>query len=364
MLLHRFSVLTVSASLALCCAGLARADVTVVQKITSDGFGPIKFGAMTGSNTTAIAGDRSRVDGNLQFNSKILRMFQHGTGNTVSVIRLDKELEYEIDPAKKQYSEVTFAQMRAAAERRAQEAKEKGSTTEKEQPSGAPVKESDCKWSPPRTEVTRSADSRTIAGAEAKRVTVSVTTTCEDTKDNTSCDFVYLIDQWLTPERPGAAETRAFWTSYAKKRDLSGELAAAMQGNAQQVFQRYKGSWSEAMAKAGTLKGYSMKSTFAMQIGGPKCKSAQGSKDSSQSESTPPPTSPSDAVGGLAMGLFKKFQKKPDETPPADATPISPDMTQIFGLTTEIASISTDSIPGSQFEPPDGYTKIDNGLAK
>jgi hypothetical protein len=195
-----------------------------------------------------------------------------------------------------------------------------------------------------------------------------VVTTCADAAKNESCDFVYLIDRWLAPAMPGAAESQEFWRSYAKKLNIAGDLSASMQANAQQVFQRYKGAWTEAMTKAATVKGYPMKSVFAMQIGGSQCKDSNASKDSSSADnsgsSSPPPTSPSDAVGGFAMGLFKKLQKKPDDTPPPDATPIAPDMIQMFQMSTETLSINFNSVPGSQFEIPDGYTKIESPMAK
>ena len=354
-----------------CLAGLAHADITVEQQITVDGFGPSKFGAMEGKSTTAISGDRARTERQSQFTSKLLRALARGSStNTVSIIRLDAERVDDIDNANKQYTETTFQEMRDATARALQNAQNSKPEAQQQAPSGAPVDDSKCEWSPPRTELKQSGEHASFAGADAARATITVTTTCTDKTKGTSCDFVFVLDQWLASDIPGTLETREFWHKYAQKLNLSGELAENMQANSQAVFDRYKKGWGEALKQAGSLKGYPVKTVFAMQFGGPQCKddssssSSGGSADSSGGDnagSTSVPTSPSSAVSSVAMGLFNKLDKKQDAPPPAEAA--APGMVQLFQMSTETVALRTDAIPGALFEVPAGFRKIEKPAA-
>jgi hypothetical protein len=351
-------------------AGLAQADITLEQQVTVDGFGPNKLGAMEGKTVTAISGDRARTDRQSQFKSKLLRaLAKSSSTDTVRIIRLDAERIDEIDVTNKQYTEVTFQQMRDSTAAALQSAQNSPPAAQQQQASsGAPVDDSKCQWSPPKTELKQTGEHASIAGNDASRAMITVTTTCTDPAKGTSCDFVFLLDEWLAPDLAGSAETRQFWRNYAAKMNLSGELADSMQANSQAVFNRYKSGWGEAIKQAGSLQGYPVKSIFAMQFGGPQCKSddssssgASGSDGTSSSSSSGVPTSPSAAISGAAMGLFNKLHKKDDSQ--AAAAPAAPGMVQMFQMTTELVSVRTDAIPSAAFEVPAGYKKVDKPVA-
>jgi hypothetical protein len=353
-----------------CLAGLARADITVEQQISVGGFGPSKFGAMEGKSSTAISGDRARTEHQSQFTSRLLRALARGSStDTVSIIRLDAERVDDIDTANKQYTETTFQEMRDATARAMQNAQNSKPAAQQQAPSGAPVDDSQCEWSPARAELKQSGEHASFAGADASRATITVTQTCTDKTKGTSCDFVFVLDQWLASDIPGTVETREFWRKYAQKMNLSGALAENMQMNSQAVFDRYKKGWGEALKQAGSLKGFPVKTVFAMQFGGPLCKddssgsSSGGSADNGgdSSSSSNVPTSPSSAVSGVAMGLFNKLHKKQDAPPPAEAPP--PGMVQLFQMSTETVALRTDSIPAAVFEVPAGYKKIEKPAA-
>jgi hypothetical protein len=369
-------VLAVGVVAAVGLAGFARADITVEQQINVDGFGPSKFGAMEGKSITAISGDRARTERQSQFKSKILRALARSTStDTVQIIRLDAERIDDIDTPNKQYSESTFQQMRDATAKALQDAHNSKPAAQQQAPSGAPVDDSQCEWSPARAELKQSGEHASIAGADAARATITVTQTCTDRTKGTSCDFVFVLDQWMAADIPGTAETREFWHNYARKMNLSSEMAENMQVNSQQVFERYKKGWGEALQQAGSLKGYPVKSVFAMQFGGPQCKDdssgssggnagSDNSGSSSSGSSSSVPTSPSAAVGSVAMSLFNKMHKK-DDAPPPEAAPVAPGMVQLFQMTTVTVALRTDAIPGAAFEVPAGYKRIDKpGMAQ
>ena len=63
--------------------------------------------------------------------------------------------------------------------------------------------------------------------------------------------------------------------------------------------------------------------------------------------------------------FFTKFKKKgkkkeggdPQEVKTSSVSPAPPGLTRLFGISMEIQSISTDSIPPATFEIPDGFKK-------
>jgi hypothetical protein len=365
MPLRRFAGKFIAALVAAGLAGMVQADITIEQQINIDGFGPTKFGAMEGRSSTAISGNSSRTEQQTQFKSRLLRaLAKSASTNTVRIVRLDAEVIDEIDVANKQYSEMTFQQMRDATAKALQDAQSQPAR-QQEAPSGAPVDDSKCQWSPPRAELKQSGEHASIAGTDTSRATITVTTTCTDPTKGTSCDFVFVLDEWLAADVPGTAETREFWRNYAKKLGLAGDVNE-MQGNSQAVFNRYKSGWGEAMKQAGSLKGLPLKTVAAMQFGGPQCKddssggssgSNGGASDSASASSVP--TSPSAAIGSAALGLFSKMHKKDDSQQAPAAAPVAPGMVQMFQMSTETVAIRTDSIPGGTFEVPAGFKRVD-----
>ena len=353
-------------------AGIVQADITIQQSISVDGFGPTKFGAMDGKSSTAISGDKARTESQMQFKSRLLRALAKGGGsNTIRIVRLDAELIDEIDVTRQQYSEQTFQQMRDEMTRATQSAQSAQSAQQqKEAPSGAPVDDSKCQWSPPRADMKQTGEHASFAGADATRATITVTTTCTDPTKGTSCDFVFLLDEWLAADMPGSAETRAFYQAYAQKLNLSGVLADNLQSNSPQIFNRYQNGWGEAMKQAASLRGFPVKSLFAMQFGGPQCKdNSSGSSggnsgaDSSSSSSSGSslPSSPKDALSNAALGLFNKLHKNNEQQQQQQATaaPVAPGMVQIFQMSSETTAISTSGIAGTAFEVPTGFKKVD-----
>src|ERR1035441_8609316 len=176
---------------------------SVEQQINVDGCGPSKFGAMEGKSTTAISGDRARTERQSQFKSKLLRaLAKSSSTDTVRIIRLDAERIDDIDTPNKQYTETSFQEMRDATAKALQNAQNAKPAAQQQAPSGAPVDDSQCEWSPAKAELKQTGEHATFAGADASRATITVTQTCTDKTKGTSCDFVFLLDQWLAADIP------------------------------------------------------------------------------------------------------------------------------------------------------------------
>ena len=101
-------------AVALALATPVSADVLVKQKTVSEGFGG--FGGTTNA-TVMIAGDKSRTDDEGTSSGPTSGMAGAKPNRRVSITRLDKEVLWWLDSDKKQYSETTFAQLKAVSEK-------------------------------------------------------------------------------------------------------------------------------------------------------------------------------------------------------------------------------------------------------
>jgi hypothetical protein len=387
-----------SAAVALATAATAaRADVVIEEKTDIDGVAGFSMLAMEGTSTNSLTGDKSRIDSDMKFKSKIMNTFAGKHGNTSQIVRLDEGVVYDLQHADKKYTEMTFAEMRAAMEKSMQQLEQASEAQAQSQQQQLPVDSDECQWSPPVVEAKETGEHATIAGYDTSRAVVSVKQTCTDPKTTKACDMVWSIDQWLASASPGAEEARAFALNYAKQLGLDAASMKAMQGRMQQAFGEYKSSWTQAMEKAGEFQGYPLKTVLQMSMGGPQCTTENGTQVAADpvfadavdagmeaGASTAAGAAASaatqaaveqagggvgGAVAGSAAGAFAsklgasllgklKKKDKPAEAPAAQAAPAAnPGMIRLFRAQTETVSIKSDPIPASAFDIPAGYKK-------
>ena len=342
--------------LASCVAGLlagaaAHADVTMQEQMSLSGSGMMKMANMTGTTTTVISGDRARTESNMRFESAMMRTFAGGSGDHVEIVRLDQDKIYSLNTKKKTYTETTFAEQRAKMQE-AMDAMNKGQASQQQATSG--VDESECEWSDPKSEVKRSGEKALIGGFQAERVTITATQSCRNKKNGQVCDFVLALDQWIAPGFEASSETQKYQLAYAEKLGLGAASSRDFAERAQGMFGRYKGIWSELGTKMAelNLKGYAVKSSFGLGVGGPQCQSTQEAQAQGGPQSPP---SIGGALGGALGGMFKKKQEQPQAAapPPTMAGGLMPLMT----MSTELISISRDAVSPQSFDVPTDYKK-------
>jgi hypothetical protein len=336
----------------------AHADVTMQERVTVGGI--VSLANMNGTTTTMIAGDRARTDSNLQFQSGIMRAFAGGLGQSSEIVRLDQDKIYSLDPKKKTYTEMTFADQRAHMQQAMQKMEESQAS---QQQTAAGVDESQCEWSEPKAEVKRTGEKATIAGFQAEHVAIVATQSCKDKKTGAVCDFGLVLDQWVAPGFEQSAETLAYQRAYAEKLGLSGSGSRDFAERAQSMFGRYKGIWTEVASKMKDVQGYPVKASFGLGVGGPQCQNSQESHAQTQPQSdsgsaaASPPTSISGALGGAIGGLFGK---KKEAQPAAAATPpaqMPGGLVPLMTVGTELVSVTAGAVNPQTFEVPADYKK-------
>jgi len=371
----------------------AHADVTIEEKMVVEGAGLMAMANMSGTTTTSISGDRAKMDNNIVMNSKLVRMFARDMGPTSEIIRLDQDKIYDVNVKKKSYTEVSLADKRAEMTKALDQAKQ----AQEKQPSPTGMDESECEWSEPKVDVKKTGQKATIAGFDSEQTTIVATQSCKDKKTGAVCDVQISLDQWLAPGFDAGAEQQKFFQAYAQKMGFTGSNARDVNQRAEQLFGRYKGIWQEVAAKMKNVKGYPVRTSFAMGFGGPQCKSAEGA----------PPTLPpaptagqmgaaaaegagqmageaaankagQSGLGGvagqlggkIAGALFNRKKKGEEESaaaepaaaPTASTAPVTANnMIVPLRVTSEMVAVKKDSLPGDTFEVPAGFKKVANG---
>jgi hypothetical protein len=349
----------------------SQADVTTQENTALDAIGIVK---MHGSSVERTTADKQRRQS--EYHCEGFMSLLCGNTKTDDIIRIDRSLEWQLNPKDKTYLETPFPtpEERAAAQQKMQETLEKMKQCpqqQPQQPAQANTDTSKCQMSPPRVEVKQTDDHATLAGHDTRKSSVTLTQTCTERDTGDVCELVYGFDVWLTgDEIAGAADRREFTRAYLKKLGLD-ENSAGMRDATQQFLAQYAGTMKDLAAKAKDLKGYPLRTTFRFSMGGEHCgkaKNASGQGDSSSGGGTSggglggisslgglASQAGSKLLGGLMAKKSSSSSSGSDPNAPPPAAPGEPPRTQIIAFTIETTAIDTATIPAEQFELPAGW---------
>jgi hypothetical protein len=348
-------------------AGVARADITLERTMAVEGVGAMAFGNMSGTTKTTISGDKSRTDSDIKMQSKIIRFLaRNAVGPSADIVRLDQDKLYHLNINKKEYTETTFEQMREQMKKMSDQM---ASADEKKQPSA--VDESKCEWLPPKAEVKKTGEKAQFAGYDAERVTITASQPCKDKETGSICEVALVLDDWMSTGFTEGAEAQKYYKAYAAKMGLDPSTSQDISQKAQALFSRYKGIWSEIATKMQGVKGYPVKTSFTLALGGQQCKNsnAQQAQSSSDSDSSNSPSGLAGAMAGKLGGLFHK--KKDDaETPAAQPTPtatpaaVPPGDVALMTVSSQLVSVSTNAAGPDAFTVPADFKRQETKAAQ
>jgi hypothetical protein len=333
-----------------CGAGSALADVTVERTMKTAGFGG--FGAGDSTMVEKISGLRKRSVTSMKMSGFIGKMAGELGGDEITDIQ--KDVIWRLDHKKKTYTE---SKITPPPEQKGGPAEKGGRQEKAEKPNVRIV----------RNEVT-------VTGPDGKKtigdyacdhyaIVWVVETENLDTKERS--ESTMTSDLWTTPEngdiRALTREEREFTQAWLKKigwdmteqeaRKMGLSMVGALIGGDDESFK--KGA-KEVAAKMEKIKGFPIGTGIKWQLkssGGTAAKQGGGS-GGGESEGAP---DLSKGLGGLMAALGKKVAKSGDSSGGAgDAGGAN----TVFDTYTEIQKISTASLPGGDFVPPPGYTKV------
>ena len=383
-----FAAALISAALS---AMIAQADVTETKAITLN----MSIAKINSTDTERYSADKKRTDSETRCEGFLLSMIC-GDIKGGEIIRLDKDLTWTLEPAKKRYVEKPFPtpEQRAEARQKAAEMMEKLKSCPAATPQPSAPDTSKCDMSPPKFDIKQTDETGMFAGHQARRSTVTMTQTCTNKQTGDACDMIVGVDSWLTQDEiAGTADAKAFREAYAKKLGLD-ETAQAMKPQMQSLLAPYADALRQASGKTGDLKGYPLKTSISIAMGGEHCAAAKAHPQSasgggavanaSDAATGAAESSTTGAAGaaaaqaagqsagggiagsiaGSAAGAFGSklmsglFAKKTPPPPKPDASATTAAQAgkpvPLVELTIETTSIGTESIASNQFDlPPD-----------
>src|SRR6185437_12418017 len=378
----------------------ARADVTIRQQTTMSLAG-INID-VTDTERTSV--DKQRSDSTLRCHGLLALVCRNEQSSEIR--RLDKQLEWDLEPKKKLCTERDFptAEQRASAQLAFESTMAQMKTCPMPQQSAQAAPDtSHCQMSAAKVDVQQSGEHQTLIGHDAHRSTVVMSQTCTDPQTGQVCQFDYGFDLWLTPDDlPGLAERRDFAEKFAVAQGLDPNNPQ-LRGMMQQFMAPYADSLKQLQTQGAALQGNPLRTTFFMDYGGPRCGNAQ-QQPQQQAQQQPPRrrgglfgSIASNAVGSGVSGFFHHSVNIPgssvggqvaanaanqagdaaasaaanatangvadassahaqDASTQAGAAPATPPgMVRMVSFTTEVTSIDTASIDASLFDLPAGY---------
>jgi hypothetical protein len=319
----------------------------------------------------------------------------HINQDSTEIIDLDQETITKIDPVKKQYSVVTFQEMKAAME----EAMRRAQAEQKQ----APPPTTPASTTPPpemkfKVSVTNTGAKKQVAGLDATESILKMTMEAKDQQSGQTGNMAMTNDMWMAPEIPGYGEVRDFNARMAAKMSTvySGSMPSLI---SPQMLNMQPGMFSGMadMAKEmSKLKGVPVSQIMRMGT------TADGSPLPAASEAPLPPSNGPNAgavagqaannaansatntatanaenkvgshmgtfggvpssLGNLGFGGFHK--KKPDPAAqPAAASGTSPSAAPtnaavLMESTMEMTNFSSAPVDAKLFDVPAGYTKV------
>jgi hypothetical protein len=275
------------------------------------------------------------------------------------IIDLDAGTITTIDHIKKQYTIMTFEQMR----QQVQAALNKARTQQpKQQP---PPASGDAQVAVHfKIKVHNTEALKDVAGLSARESILTMTAEATDQNSGQTGSFAITNDMYLAPEIPGYDEVRDFDRRYALKMGtvMSGAVNPQLMAMMQQPAAG-KGM-ADMVEEMGKLKGVPVLQIMRMGT------TADGTPLPAASEAPlpapPPPPSAGEvakqtASSALAASLpFGGFgRKKTQPAPPPDANSGSSTAAILVESSTQLASFSKASVDASQFNPPAGYKQVE-----
>jgi hypothetical protein len=346
-------------------AGIARADITLERTMAVEGVGAMAFGNMSGTTKTTISGDKSRTDSDVRMQSKIVRFLaRNAMGPSADIVRLDQDKIYHLNINKKEYTETTFEQMREQLKKMSDQMT---SAEEKQQPSA--IDESKCEWLPPTAEVKKSGEQAQFAGYDSERVTITASQPCKDKETGSICEVALVVDEWLSTSFAEGAEAQKFYKAYAAKMGLDASTSQDVAQRAQALFSRYKGIWTQIASKMQGVKGYPVKTSFTLALGGSQCKNSNAQQAQSDTDKDHVGSSGSDSPAGLAGAVAGKlgglFHKKKDDAgtpaaqpaPAATPVPVPPGDVALMTVSSQLVSVSTNGASADAFTVPADFKR-------
>lgn len=332
----------------------ASADVTIEQTVKSGGMRGM--GAYEGAMRRVVAKDRSRSENEMRFTGAVMKRLA-GERDGVDIVRLDKDVVWTLNPAKKTYSEHPVA-LPPMPETKPTASDPAGGKNEK--PTHRIKKSTfDVKKTGQKKDVNgfKTQETQLLATVEVEEIATGfVTTSRWDTR--------LWLAPWTADLKKASQEEAAFFKAYAAK--LTGGQPGSpnkpgMSGAQIRMLLGLSEADADKMAKtfaqkAAALDGYPIVTDSSWFVDeDPRAKAARKEQASAKDEGSSPQLSadPKAMAGNLMAGFAKKKMKERQEKAEQER-----EGKPVFSVYSEIKSVSLAAAAPALFEVPAGFKKI------
>ncbi len=268
----------------------------------------------------------------------------HRSEHSASIIDLDAQTITTIDMQKKQYTVMTFEQMKKMLDDAAAKMQ------------GKDKNQAEMTW---KVSASSTGNSKQIAGFEAKEMLVKMTMEGTDRKSGQTGGMDMVMRTWFATGVPGAAEARDFQRRMAEK------LAWAPGGNMFMARPDIAKGMADAMKEMSKLEGTPVLMTMSMGPAGSvnenstPAPASQPAAEQPQQQEKP---SLGGALGGALGGKFGLGRKKNQDNQqqaPKEQPAQQQGSASLLDMTTEYSGFSTAAADPSLFEVPAGFKKVE-----
>jgi hypothetical protein len=277
----------------------------------------------------------------------------HRSSTHASVIDLGSGTITSIDLQKKQYSVMTFEEMKQMMEQMSQK-----------------MQKSDKGEVKFKVSADATGKTKQVAGFEAKEMIMKMEMEGTDKDSGQKGGMTVTTDMWIASGVPGYQEVREFYKRMAEK------INWTPGGNMFATNPQVSSGMAEVYKEVAKLDGVPVQQLISMGVAGQPSTAgapADGSAapaQQQQQQSAPPP-SIGGALGGALGGRFGLGKKKPaaDQQAPKDNASASGGQSSgapgsLMEMTTELSAFSSNPVDASLFAVPAGFKKVDSDMKK
>ncbi len=300
------------------------ADVVIKSKTTMKS--PVSFGQSETESIEYIRADKSRSESKMKLVGALSNLIPGGAEiNSISIVRIDKNLIWNIIEENKTYHETDIKSYEANF---VQESDDEESYDEMDDQESD---DDDYEWT---FDLKVSDKTEKINGYNCVLVTGTGTgINREDPSDTTTVIF----RQWKTSDFPGLDEVNRFYAAYS---DAAGSEGPPVTVGMEQALRGFGDEFAGFYEKAGKVDGFSIKTVIEIS----KNKLPEDESDNHEE------TDDSEMPSWMKKKMEKVMGKgESEKTADAPAT--------IISVTSEVLSVDTKAVDNSKFEIPSGYNK-------
>ena len=298
----------------------------------------------------------------------------HITQDKTEIVDLDRETITDIDNVKRQYTVITFEQMKRQideAARKAKQEQQKSGQATPEQPANTELKF--------QVNVRNTGAAKQVAGLDTSESILTMAMNATDKTSGQSGALAITNDMWLAPDIPGYGEARDFYRRYAVKMGMvfSGAINSSMlalqpgagQGMADMVkeMSKLKGVPVLQIMRVGTTaNGQPLPAASEAPLPASTSPAMPSAGDVAQQAATSVIASKLGALGAMGGSLGGFGRKKKVDPAPAPAPSQGQGTTDapataavLIESNTQLTGFSRDVVAESKLAVPTGYKQVE-----